>query len=171
MVLDVADKEAIKLCELIDELGRVGAVKPLGDSHFSRLIVGLQDFLGSRRCLAGIITVLHEMLLEFGHGDLSVRECTGELLGEHLLLTMESQEELLHLVVRRVVQLDLLISSTRAQKSRIEPFSMVGSHEQDAAFLGTHTIKGIEESGERHLPASALLLHRRSFHEDTVNIF
>lgn len=171
MVLDVADKQAIKLCEFVDELGRVGAVKPFRNRHFSRFIVGLQDFLGLGRCLPGIVAVLHEMLLQFGHGDLSVRECTSKLLSEHLLFAMESQEELLHLVVRCVVQFYLFIGSTRAQQSRVQPFPVVGSHEEDTAFLGTHTVEGIQESGERHLPASTLLLHRRSFHEDAVDIF
>jgi hypothetical protein len=48
---------------------------------------------------------------------------------------------------------------------------MVGGHEENTAFLGTYTIEGIEEPRERNLSATSFLLHGRSFHEDTIDIF
>jgi len=48
---------------------------------------------------------------------------------------------------------------------------VVGSHEEDTAFLRAHSIEGVQESGEGDALLSALLLDSRSFDKNAIDIF
>jgi len=62
---------------------------------------------------------LDKILLDVGHGDLVLREYLRELLGKFVLTMVESQEEILHLIRRSIVELNVIVSSSATQKGRV----------------------------------------------------
>ena len=61
---------------------------------------------------------------------------------------IESLVKIYHLYMTSIIQLSMEISSTRSQESWVKLFSVVGCHEKNSSFLGSHTVKCIKKSRE-----------------------
>jgi len=119
VILDIWYEEAVDLCEFLDHFGRVDAVHPLGDRHFRLIVVNSDHTFGVFNTLLGVVTILHEVLLDLSHRELLVGELLRELDGELWLLGKEPEEEFLQLIVRSIVKFNLHVGSTRTQKGGV----------------------------------------------------
>jgi len=88
----------------------------------------------------------NEMLLNRCHREFVVGELVGKFSRVSMIVLEEFKEEPLHLGVRCVLKFDLLISSTRAEESRVQFVLVVRSHDQDTPIHGFDSIKSVEEA-------------------------
>jgi hypothetical protein len=110
--------------------------------------------------------------LDVSHGDLVFRKLLGEFLSKRIFTLMESQEEVSHLVLGSVVELDVDISSTTTQEGGVKLLLVVSGHEEDTSLLRSYSIQSVEESGERDSSSvSAGGSNGSSLHKDGVDIF
>jgi hypothetical protein len=123
-------------------------MQPLINEHLlsNHFPIIMKQFLCVGNAFLSILTVLKHVTLEFSHGEFEDGELIGELLGLSFLLREETGEQSLHLFLRGIVKLNMYVSSTRSQESRVQLLFVVSCHEKDLTFLGTDTIESVQET-------------------------
>ena len=115
--------------------------------------------------------MLQEVALQLSHRNLELRKSLCEVVGQLILLWVESQEEPSHLGEAGVAEESMEVSPSRSQKGWVELLSVVGGHEQDSSLLGSDSVESVQEARERDSSSLITLVDRLSGNRDTVDIF
>jgi hypothetical protein len=121
------------------------------------------------------VCALQEESLQRGHGQFVGRKTCSEGSGQRLLAGIEAQEHPLHLVLGGQLQLQLHVAAARPDERWIELLDVVGGHEQQPTFLGSHAVQRVQQAAEGHRRAASApgvtSLGGGALHEDGVDVF
>lgn len=88
--------------------------------------------------------MLQEVPLQFGHGELFLREALGKIIGKLLLLREEFEEQTLDHGEGGIAQFDVHVAAAWSEQCWIELFFVIRGHKQDTTLLSSNTIQGIQ---------------------------
>ena len=112
---------------------------------------------------------MQEMSLQLSHRELVLRNLPRELLRKLIFARVEPQEELLYLVGRSVVQLNLQVGPAGSQNRRVQLVQVVGGHEDNPAFLRPDPVQSVQQAREGYVVL--VLLLGLSVFKEGIDIF